>query len=130
MISTTTNSTNSMTSVQLTGMNWRRQALDQAERNAARERAGGIAEAAQGGHDEALELIGVAGEHGEWEHGRDQHAGDAGERHAEPEGERQHARRRNAGQLGGLAVVGDCADRLAHSRVVEKQIQRSGDHTR
>ena len=62
-ISTTTNSANSITRVQLTGMNGVTSALDEAERDAAQQRARRIAEPAQHGHDEALELIGVARQH-------------------------------------------------------------------
>ena len=82
-ISTRTNSANSITSVQLTGTNGVTSAFEQAERDAAEQRADRIAEAAEHGDDEALELIAVAGQDGEGKQRADQHARDAGERDAD-----------------------------------------------
>src|ERR1700686_3424910 len=63
----------------------RRQALDQAERDAAQQGSGRIAEPAQHGHDEALELVARSRQDREREQGGDQSAGRAGQRDADPE---------------------------------------------
>ena len=76
----------------------RRQTLDQSERDAAEQRAGRIAEPAQHGHHEALELVDSTRQHRERKHGGDQRAGRAGERDAEPERDGEHLLGRNAGR--------------------------------
>ena len=126
-IRTRTNSTNSMTEVQLTGMKGVARPSISPSAMPPKQRARRVAEPAQNGDDEALELVSVARQHGEGEQRGDQRARDAGERDAEAEGERQHARGRNADQFRRHAVAGDGADRLAGAascRETEKAARR------
>ena len=129
-ISTRTNSANSITSVQLTGTNGVTRPSSRPSATPPSKRADRIAEAAEHGDDETLELIAVAGKDGEGKQRCDQHARHAGERdtHADRDGE--EPRRRNADQLCGLAVIGDRAHRLAGAGVVQEQIKQRGDHRR
>ena len=81
-INTTTNNANSITSVQLTGINGATKPSRAAERNPAHEGANRVAKTAENRHHEALELIGIARKESEREQRADEHARYAGKRDA------------------------------------------------
>src|SRR5919198_2926638 len=99
---------------------YREHALDEAEQDAAHERAGRVAEATEHDDHEALDLVRRAGKDREREQGREQRAAGHGERRADAEREREHPPRVDAHELGRRAVVRHSADALTDARSEEE----------
>ncbi len=128
--STTTNSPNSISGIQLTAMKGVTAPSNKPSNTPGDERPEGLSESSQHRHHEALHLVTGAGKNGEGKQGRDQCPRSRRQRDADGECQRQHHGRGDAHQLRRFAVVGHGPDGLARPGAIQKQLQRQRNDDR